>query len=289
MATTCDPSDVFSLRTQFVPTLRFALYRLLRTSLRRGVSCSRLISHLRREADLAITAELLPVIAYLDERFRDGCHLSESLAPLLPPEEALLFSVDHDDRYPDVLEDASVLARAAFPHQGASDPTPGIAAIAFALETDDGLEFLRCWNEGDFAAIRREWPEAPAEVFIGADPLHEPTLPRPAASPVRQESALPVGVFEEPPVMVLSGGVRQALAAVPRVGVAGVNSKVEAFAPSRALLCKLGSILVHLDEHESAGGHAFDRVALDALRADPEVKAWLAELDGLSLLPKKRG
>lgn len=47
-----------------------------------------------------------------------------------------------------------------------------IAAIHFALVTDDGIEFLRCWNEGNFDAIRREWPDAPGDVFIEADPLH---------------------------------------------------------------------------------------------------------------------
>ncbi|MDD0981332.1 Lar family restriction alleviation protein [Pseudomonas shahriarae] len=47
-----------------------------------------------------------------------------------------------------------------------------VEAIQFALNNDEGLAFLRCWNEGDFQAIRDEWPEAPEEVFIGADPLH---------------------------------------------------------------------------------------------------------------------
>lgn len=51
-----------------------------------------------------------------------------------------------------------------------------VAAILFALETDKGLQFLRCWNEGNFDAIRREWPEAPENVFIGADPLHPKTV-----------------------------------------------------------------------------------------------------------------
>lgn len=51
-----------------------------------------------------------------------------------------------------------------------------VAAIQFALETDEGLEFLRCWNEGNFDAIRREWPEAPEAVFVGADPLHPGTI-----------------------------------------------------------------------------------------------------------------
>lgn len=51
-------------------------------------------------------------------------------------------------------------------------PHASVAAIAFALQDDDCEAFLRCWNEGDFEAIRREWPEAPEDVFIGADPLH---------------------------------------------------------------------------------------------------------------------
>lgn len=50
-----------------------------------------------------------------------------------------------------------------------------VAAIQFALEDDDGMQFLRLWNGGDFDDIRREWPEAPEEVFIGADPLHKPS------------------------------------------------------------------------------------------------------------------
>jgi hypothetical protein len=49
-------------------------------------------------------------------------------------------------------------------------PDPAVAAIQFALTTDEGLAFLRCWNEGNFDAIRREWPEAPPSVFAGADP-----------------------------------------------------------------------------------------------------------------------
>jgi hypothetical protein len=47
-----------------------------------------------------------------------------------------------------------------------------IAAIQFALKSDEGMDFLRCWNEGNFDAIRKEWPEAPEDVFIGADPMH---------------------------------------------------------------------------------------------------------------------
>ncbi|WP_116893407.1 hypothetical protein [Pseudomonas syringae] len=50
-----------------------------------------------------------------------------------------------------------------------------VAAIQFALDDDEGMQFLRLWNQGDFDVIHRQWPEAPEEVFIGADPLHKPS------------------------------------------------------------------------------------------------------------------
>lgn len=50
-------------------------------------------------------------------------------------------------------------------------PDASTAAIAFALETNEGMTFLRCWDEGDFDAIRREWREASDDVFEGTDPL----------------------------------------------------------------------------------------------------------------------
>jgi len=49
-----------------------------------------------------------------------------------------------------------------------------VAAIQFALDNDEGMEFLRLWNQGDFDVLRSNWPEAPEEVYIGADPLHKP-------------------------------------------------------------------------------------------------------------------
>lgn len=52
---------------------------------------------------------------------------------------------------------------------------PAAAAIQFALETDDGLVFLDLWNEGDFDSCRKEWPEAPDDCYIGADPFHPET------------------------------------------------------------------------------------------------------------------
>jgi hypothetical protein len=57
--------------------------------------------------------------------------------------------------------------------------------------------------------------------------------------------------------------------------------------PSPALLCKLGSIIVHAEEGASAQGHPFDVIALRQLLADPEVKQWLDDMAAAALLPVK--
>ena len=53
----------------------------------------------------------------------------------------------------------------------AVDGACAAAAIRFALTDPEGMTFLRLWNEGDFDTLRREWPDAPIEVYVGADPL----------------------------------------------------------------------------------------------------------------------
>jgi hypothetical protein len=58
--------------------------------------------------------------------------------------------------------------------------------------------------------------------------------------------------------------------------------------PSTALLCKLGSVIVHTEELAEPGAHELDLAALDALMTDPEVVEWRAAMDRLALLPKKR-
>ncbi|MFM0595359.1 hypothetical protein [Paraburkholderia dilworthii] len=52
-----------------------------------------------------------------------------------------------------------------------NDNSASVAAIQFALEADEGMEWLSLWNEGSFDSCRREWPEAPQECYVGADPL----------------------------------------------------------------------------------------------------------------------
>ena len=58
--------------------------------------------------------------------------------------------------------------------------------------------------------------------------------------------------------------------------------------PSAALLSKIGSIIVHLEEINSPSGHHFDKAALDALYDDEEVKEWLKQMDAMAMLPVKR-
>ncbi len=58
--------------------------------------------------------------------------------------------------------------------------------------------------------------------------------------------------------------------------------------PSPSLLAKLGSIVVHAEELLSSKGHYLDREALMGLLNESEVRDWLAQMNELALLPKKR-
>lgn len=62
--------------------------------------------------------------------------------------------------------------------------------------------------------------------------------------------------------------------------------KPDPLKPDVALLCKLGSIVVHTDEMLSPKGHDVDRTAIVTLLADPDVRAWVAAMG--VYLPKKR-
>jgi hypothetical protein len=58
--------------------------------------------------------------------------------------------------------------------------------------------------------------------------------------------------------------------------------------PSRTLLVKLGSVIVHAEEFMSHGGHPFDKIAFDTELKDAEVRAWMKEMDENGFLPTKR-
>ena len=60
----------------------------------------------------------------------------------------------------------------------------------------------------------------------------------------------------------------------------------DALKPSPALLAKIGSIVVHVQEFLGPNSHAFDWEGMRPLLDDPEVVEWI-EAMGV-LLPKKR-
>jgi len=77
------------------------------------------------------------------------------------------------------------------------------AAIVFALGLDTSEEctyFLREWSEGGFASLREEYPEAPEEVYLGADCLQPKTEAEapPALTPVQVLSAVVRGINSIP-------------------------------------------------------------------------------------------
>jgi hypothetical protein len=65
------------------------------------------------------------------------------------------------------------------------------------------------------------------------------------------------------------------------------QTKLDPLKPSIAVLVKLGSIAIHAEELTEPGGHAFDKVAMDQLLKDGEVKAWINAMG--AMLPLKRG
>jgi len=61
---------------------------------------------------------------------------------------------------------------------------------------------------------------------------------------------------------------------------------VDPLKPSISLLCKLGSIAVHVEELLSPKGHAHDKAALETLLEDNEVKTWIKNMG--PYMPVKR-
>lgn len=58
-------------------------------------------------------------------------------------------------------------------HQDKTEPFAAASeAIKFSIEINEGKKFLQYWLDGDFDAIRKEWPNAPESVYIGVDYFH---------------------------------------------------------------------------------------------------------------------
>lgn len=51
---------------------------------------------------------------------------------------------------------------------------------------------------------------------------------------------------------------------------------------------KLASIVVHIEEYFSPNGHPFDKVAIESLLNDAEIKQFIGQMQMKGLLPEKR-
>ena len=58
--------------------------------------------------------------------------------------------------------------------------------------------------------------------------------------------------------------------------------------PRMAVLAKLSSIVVHVDEGLGLRGHSFDIAAVRVLINDPDVREWISAMGELGLAPVKR-
>lgn len=58
--------------------------------------------------------------------------------------------------------------------------------------------------------------------------------------------------------------------------------------PTPQLLIKLGSIIVHYEEWTSVKGHELDKITIDAIMKQEDVKEWFKGMNEMALLPLRR-
>lgn len=58
--------------------------------------------------------------------------------------------------------------------------------------------------------------------------------------------------------------------------------------PSPQLLAKIGSAAAHAQEALGPDGHHFDKIALDGLLNDPQVKEWMAQMRAIAMISEPR-
>ncbi|MCA7965750.1 hypothetical protein LGM54_22530 [Burkholderia cenocepacia] len=99
-------------------------------------------------------------------------HKRDSLRSMLVDGQPMT-RADLAQRLLDMIE----FARRAPELQSASAQINGasVAAIQYALDAEEGFEWLSLWNEGEFDRCRHGWPDAPEDCYIGADPMHPET------------------------------------------------------------------------------------------------------------------
>lgn len=83
-------------------------------------------------------------------------------------------SEGHTSTYTDVVALGKELKHQIESLNQGRDSVGAVIAYILANPCESPIEFLRCWNEGNFDALRTEWENVPEEVFIGAD-THNPS------------------------------------------------------------------------------------------------------------------
>lgn len=58
--------------------------------------------------------------------------------------------------------------------------------------------------------------------------------------------------------------------------------------PGPAILAKLASVVVHIDEHNGPNGHKNDMEAINSLLQDAELADWIVAMQELGMAPARR-
>lgn len=127
-------------------------------------------STLKQLAEQSGTAAAANADGQWEDRYNTGIKPWSFRLPLNQP-----LTIVCDAMQAELNELRAAVSAGRTPVGDAGDQDAAVAAIQFALEDEDGLDFLSYWNEGEFDAIRRNWKNVPETVFIGADPLHQAT------------------------------------------------------------------------------------------------------------------
>ena len=107
-----------------------------------------------------------------DELHRVDVYIKDMVRSLV---SALRFMKHSDKEVMEQLEGNAVLKALILGREiiaAGELPDSASAAIEFALNDSDGIDFLRLWSSGEFDVIRCNWPDAPEEVYVSADPLY---------------------------------------------------------------------------------------------------------------------
>lgn len=67
-----------------------------------------------------------------------------------------------------------------------------------------------------------------------------------------------------------------------------MTEELDPLNPSLALLAKLGSLVVHIEEYMSPTGHDFDRQAILTGLQDDDLQSWLDQMTMLQFVPVRR-